>query len=53
MEFAEDNAMKRHFPPHYLKRLPPSIKEFNHHIQAILVDYVFKHQISLRQKGLL
>jgi len=46
MEFAEVNAMRRYFPPQ-------SVKEFNHHIQAILVDYVFKHQISLRQKGLL
>jgi len=53
MEFAEVNAMRRYFPPKYLRRLPQSVKEFNHHIQAILVDYVFKHQISLRQKGLL
>ena len=53
MEFAEVNAMKSHFPSKYLKRLPSSVKEFNHHIQAILVDHVFKHQISLRQKGLL
>ena len=53
MEFAEVNSMKRHFPPKYLKRLPRSVRDFNHHIQAILVDHVFKHQISLRQKGLL
>ena len=53
LEFAEVNIMRDFFPPRYLRRLPRSVNDFNHHIQAILVDHVFRRQISLRQKGLL
>ncbi|MFQ5454382.1 MAG: hypothetical protein ACE5D6_09385 [Candidatus Zixiibacteriota bacterium] len=42
-----------YFDVNQLKLLPSSITLFDHTTQNKLVNYIFKHQIEMRKKGLL
>lgn len=53
VEFIESDNLEKFIKQPLLKCLPASIKSFNTRIQNNLVNYLFRQQIKLRQKGLI
>ncbi|MEA3296434.1 MAG: flagellar brake protein [candidate division Zixibacteria bacterium] len=53
VEFLTSDVLTEHFRNDELKRLPKSIKGFDHQVQNQLVNFIFQRQIEMRQKGLL
>jgi c-di-GMP-binding flagellar brake protein YcgR len=53
VEFITDKRLFKYFKVDELRRLPETVREFDTHAQDRLVNYVFRKQIQMRNKGLL